>query len=465
MFQGITAIKPERQPYVLHDIEELIKINKLDEIAGPPPIDMDDLKSTSDMRCAIHIMDGALSGERSDPKALFGGDVGDKEACKVRINSYNPMVGGICVEGAGSDYLVEGATICLSGNGRGLGGITSGASVDDHGRLTVNNSVITTTGANRCATSAAGGSVLRVNDSVLISHGAPYGEDAENSEELDSPPVWLEIEGNCRTHCTVDNSFSYFDNCTVIADGWAALSTDMSMGYVYLEARDCRVIATKSGYGAYADFGCHDNFISCDFDVACQGVIMGGNATAAFEDCTVNCGTYLGHLHCVMGLSSEVGELTVKNSVVRCGKQAVLIRSQNAIITMDGCDISSDCGILVQTEKNADPFATKTFGQGVFGVRVDISAMDARGDIIHGDPERNMWVTLRSATLTGAIKNACIELDGGSRWFATADSDVILGCDLEKGQIDAPSGVTILASGSEDGEFELLSGGKLIIRK
>ena len=37
--------------------------------------------------------------------------------------------------------------------------------------------------------------------------------------------------------------------------------------------------------------------------------------------------------------------------------------------------------------------------------------MDAAGDLIHEDPDRDMRITLRSTTLKGAIQNAYLELD------------------------------------------------------
>ena len=74
-----------------------------------------------------------------------------------------------------------------------------------------------------------------------------------------------------------------------------------------------------------------------------------------------------------------------------------------------------------------------------------------------------MWVMLNSTQLTGAIQQANVAFDKGSKWTATADSDVVFVTDVEPAQIDAPAGVTITAIGAEAGVFALSSGGKLIV--
>ena len=43
IIKGVELEKPVREPYVLHDIEELIHMNGLDAISEGPPVDMDSL--------------------------------------------------------------------------------------------------------------------------------------------------------------------------------------------------------------------------------------------------------------------------------------------------------------------------------------------------------------------------------------------------------------------------------------
>ena len=71
---------------------------------------------------------------------------------------------------------------------------------------------------------------------------------------------------------------------------------------------------------------------------------------------------------------------------------------------------------------------------------------------------------MTSTCLTGKIVNAGLVMDQGSRWYATGDSSVVLGGDVEVAQIDAPGGVTITAKADGgQGTYELASGGKLVV--
>ena len=414
-----------------------------------------------DMKASVYIKDGKLCGEVLS--TVYGGTVTDTEADDLRIVSYEGKTGGVFAEGASTDYTVTGAVISLSGDGSGLGEKSAGAGVSDHARLTVRDSVISASGLSRTCTSASGNSVLKVYDSTLISHGAPYGDDCPGEKPTTNPPAALGIEGNNRTHCTVEQSFSYFYNCTVTCDGWAALSTDASNGFVYLEANDCRVVSTKSGYGAYADWGCHDVFNNCSFNVASMGAIIGGEASVRFNECEVTAGTYLALMHCVFGRHTEVGELTVEDCYIKTGSHVAEVRGDNVLIRFSNSEIETD-GYLVYTKANDDPMAPHVNGRPVFGVEVHIDDMTAKGDIVHEDPDRDMRVYFNSADYQGAIRNAAIFMDQGTRWYATGDSDVVLGGTVRSEQFDAPEGVTIrLAAESGQGTYALSSGGKLIV--
>ena len=89
--------------------------------------------------------------------------------------------------------------------------------------------------------------------------------------------------------------------------------------------------------------------------------------------------------------------------------------------------------------------------------------MDIIGDVIHNDPERDAYIYLNSSVLRGAIHHATLALNPGSKWIATGDSEIILGCDVDTAQIDAEAGITIHAKGGTTGGFDLASDGKLIL--
>ena len=118
--------------------------------------------------------------------------------------------------------------------------------------------------------------------------------------------------------------------------------------------------------------------------------------------------------------------------------------------------------MLVHTIVNDDPCATKVT-EPPYGVNVRLRGMSAEGDLLHEDTSRDMWVELRSAVLTGTIRGAHLTMDAGSKWIASANSDVTLLTDVDPAQIDAPAGVTVTVRGGQAGEFILAGGGRLLI--
>jgi hypothetical protein len=276
----------------------------------------------------------------------------------------------------------------------------------------------------------------------------------------------LEIDGNTRTHVTT-RAISYFYYCTIIADGWAALSTEP--GWLYLEANNCTVKTTKSGYGIYADKGgAYSVLNNCDFDVASMAAIIEGGGDITFNSAKAKCGTYFALIHCV-GSPDDVGTLNVNGGEIACKSPGILVKSANVNINLNGVKMATESGILLESAESVDPMASKaadTKGRKVYGIHTKFKDMNVAGDIIHGDKDnRTMWVYLESTTLNGAIKDAYITMDAVSKWIATGNSNVSIAGNVNISQIDAPKGVTINAVASESGTYTLASGGSLILKK
>ncbi|MCR5082840.1 MAG: hypothetical protein K6B15_05120 [Parasporobacterium sp.] len=456
------ADKPARQVCNnLLSMEDII--NGVNSILNPgkPPINW--FSPAEDAKAAVHFKDGKYDADSSNKAVVYGGEVSDNEVNDLKVVAYGGNEGAIYAEGAGTDVTVNTAYISLSGDGQGIGGPASGASAKYGAKLTIKDAVIDTSGRTRYATAAEEGAVLKVYDSIITTHGIPYGEGIERPSALMStPPPSLEMDGNTRTHCSMSNSSSYFYNSKIICDGWAALSTESSEGYVYLEANDCDIITTKNGYGAYSDPGCHDVFNACNFDMARMAAILGGNSDMTFNDCYAKCGTYFAMSHNVNGWQEEVSEVTVNDSEIHTKEECFKVKSNNIIIDLNNTSIESESGVLVHSIVNDDPCAAKVNGS-VYGVNVYMTDMEAKGDLVHEDTDRQMWVSLESAQLTGAIKNAHLNLYMGSKWLATADSKVVFTSDVNLGQIDALPGVTITAEAETAAEYDLPSGGRLIV--
>jgi hypothetical protein len=461
IIKGVKVNRPERKPSL--NIARMAEIvENVNAILNPGKEKIDWFAPDENAVAAVYIKDGKYIKDKSNANVKYDGTISDSKVMDLKVVSYDGTEGGIYVEGAASDVILDGAYISTLGDGMGIGGPASGAAVKYNGNLTVKNAIINTQGRTRYATAAEEGSVLKVHDSVLWAHGIPYGDDIKKPNALMStPPPPLEIDGNTRCHCTMSNSSSYFYNSKIICDGWAALSTESSEGYVYLEANDCDIICTKSGYGAYSDPGCHDIFNRCNFEIANMAAIIAGNSDMTFNDCKVRCGSYFALSHNVNGWAEEVAELTVKGGNIKTVKETVLIKSNNIILNMKDVTISSEKGVFIQTIVNDDP--CKTMPIDPYGVQVILTDMEIKGDIIHNDNEREMWLELSSTVVKGQMLNVNINFDKGSKWIATKDSKVKFISDVDLAQIDAFKGVTITAKGAVNCDYDLASGGKLII--
>lgn len=470
---GAVVEKPERQPFKMPTLEEMMATfgsggpggrGGEEGRSGGPPGGPPGMGSDEGSIPAVYIDNGKYAAAKSKTDVVTAGEIKDAYASGVKVTAEGGGIGGVYVKGIGSEYLLSDANIELSGDGTGReGGMSTGAASTDHGTLILKNVNITTNGKSRCATAATKYSTLKVYNSTLTAHGS--SSEQPSATPITTGGVTRPFTGSARTHCTMSNSYSYFYYSTIIADGWGALSTDGAEGFVYLEANNCKIQTTKSGYGTYADGACHNYFNHCEFDVASMAAIVAGEADITFSDTKVKSGGNFVMIHCVMGQPAEVSTVKVNGGEISCKDTGILVKSQNAILRFDGVKMASESGVLVKSVVNDDPNATKTNGQKVYGIHATFRDMEVAGDIVDEDTDRDMWVYLESTTtLTGAIKDAYITIDSSSKWIATADSMVTIIGSVELTQIDAPAGVTINAVGGQEGTFTLKSGGTLILK-
>ena len=414
-----------------------------------------------DAKAAIGVRDGKAQVINKD--ILMSGKIDGQHISNLKVVGYDGRDGGVYCDGEKTDAVIENAYITLEGVGKGLGGPDTGVSARNGATVTIKNAVINGYGKSRFCTTAETGSKLYVYDSVLWSHGQPWGDGFEPiTEPMATPPATLLIEGNSRAHCTMTNSYSYFYDSKIICDGWGALSTEGAEGFLYLEANDCDIIVTKRGYGTYADPDCHVYFNRCNFDVADMSILLAGKSDAHFDECECENGSYFALIHNVNGTPEEVGEMEVKNSRLHACKELMLCRSENTDLRFYRTEMASDLGILLRSEVNDDPCRTAP-SDHPFGIRVAFEECKLEGDFIHEDTERDMFLDFCRVHMTGAIHGAHLNMDVRSFWFADADSEVTFTGEVFLNQIDAPKGVTIHAAGTQTGEYELFSGGKLVV--
>jgi hypothetical protein len=410
---------------------------------------------------AIYIDNGAYAANKSKASVVSKGEIKDSYASNVQIAAKEDSVGGVYVKGTKSQFTLTGANIELAGTVGGLGGPGSGAISDDHGTLIIRNANIVTNGESRSATAAENYSTLIVNNSTLIAHGVPFTPDITNTGQKKQ----LEVDGNARAHVTMSNSESYFNNSTIIADGWGALSTDASGGYVYVEANHCDIQTIKHGYGTYADHYCIVSLNNSKVTTAAHTAVVDKNGKVYLNNVDATAGKYCALIHNSGMPVSVVGTFRVKGGRIETADAAVLVKSTNTDIIFDGTKLVSKKGILIKSQLSDDPGLPRpSEGQKVYGIHATFRDMDVAGDLVHTDKQRDMLVYLESTVLKGAIKDAHISIDPTSKWIATADSTAIIVGNVDLAQIDAPKGVTITAIGGESGNYTLASGGTLNIK-
>lgn len=461
--KGISMPRKQRDPYVEMTKEDMMAIfggdpSKIGSPGGPPaPIFAKDEDATA---CII-VDHGKLDTKNGNPDGIGAVPYTAQGADGIQIITSDGHTGGVYCTGEGTDFTLENAVISIAGNGPDgmLGGKSTAVEATDHAKVTIKNCDITSSGASRSTTICQNYGEMHIYDSSLITHGAPWGT---TKREHRPSAKYREFEGNARNHCTMANGKTWFYNCKIYADGWAAVSTDAAQGYVYVEANDCD-IRTRSGYAAYADNGCHDVFNRCTIKSGSMAAVLAGECSTQYNGCTIHCDTYFVKAHCVMGRPIELAVLDVNGCKVTCGSTALLSRSANFEITVHSTSIESRNGYLLKAEKNEDPGATKTDGKPVYGVHGSFYDCDLKGNVAGEDPDRDVYVYLFHTNLTGAVQNSLMTLDDKSHWTATGDSHITLIGEFDLNQIDAPKGVTITALAGQSGTYSLASGGTLIL--
>ncbi|MGI6326598.1 MAG: hypothetical protein ACOX1U_06485 [Saccharofermentanales bacterium] len=402
--------------------------------------------------------------------AELSGTVGIESAEGVRMACDKDCINGFYIAG-NSKYTIKDTEMDFKGNGiNDFAGRGAQVQIDDNAVVVIENSKFTTTGVIRPCFCAGGSSTLIVRNCELIGNGGVLDHKPRPipGPGMEVPPPALELEGNCRTHLSVGNSHSYFYDSKIVADGWAALSTDASDGDLYLEANRCDIIVRKKGYATFSDGGCYVVLNDCKIESGAQAMILAGRSKGVLNNCSVKAGANCSMIISINGNTSMISHLTINGGNIETESDMFRVKSANAHLDLRNVRLKAKSGVLIRTEILDDIMATKVQpGTVVYGVKAIFADMEAEGDILSEDANRTIAVTLTHTNLKGGIKDAFLKLDPSSTWFATKDSVVTLIDTVIEGQIDAPAGVVInalsdtLESGSS---IQLKSGGVLNIR-
>jgi len=331
--------------------------------------------------------------------------------------------------------------------------------------LNVDNVFMQVDGAQRYVTSSLNNSTVVYNDSYLVSTGDAIPETADI--ELPFSNAALLIDGGARTNFSGGNSKTYYFNSTLVAEGWASLSTD-ACSDVNVVAYNTHAVALNGGYGTYADFNCHVQLFGSELDSAEIGAIIAKSGRI-----TVQSGKALP----VDAMSLNKGKKTSKGSVLRGGRHAlmmhtpdmgnvgmgvpgitqvdygyfvakdstlettrdlngtydyniiseaakkyvdytagdvILMKSTSGLVDFENTRLNSYNGVLIHSVLNSDGWGNflqandnwKRDEKGEIIVKplnINLRDMKLEGDILHDDYQRNMEVQLTDVTLEGRI--------------------------------------------------------------
>ena len=418
---------------------------------------------------ALWLKDGKIDTAHSN-EAEFSGRVTETGAILgFTMDSDQKERNAIVLEGGTS--VIQHANIHLSGPGCSDFTCKGAAVLAEEGaKVDLRDSTIVTHGATRSATIATSGAILRVCDATLKTYGGPLPEGYVPviGPGMMEPPAPLGLGGNCRTHLSMDNSESYFQNCTIYAEAWAALSTDSSGGYVYLEAKDSRIDVGGNGYVIYADNGCHVVLERCQISSGNVFGIQDGNSSIKMREVTGSCRGYGFLIHGGMTDLEDIGTIRLQDCDLTSHGPMLRCKSTNVDMYFKNCRFTCTDGIILETKLTDDEFyyQTRSHTPDDYGVQATFEDMELFGDLLCEDPERKNCLNFVNTSLTGGISGSpLLQLTEGSTWVATKDSSVTLIGTADG--IDAAAGVTITAKSNDlpAQTVTLPSGGTLNIVK
>jgi len=418
---------------------------------------------------AVLVKDGVYRANPALASALSGGRIDNASARGVTIRSAADQVNGLVANGSSAFTLAD-SRIELAGKGASdFDGIAAGALARDKAKLVLKNVTITTRGVVSSAVTATDETTLEVRGSTLTAFGGPLpsGYVRRIGPGMMEPPTPLGIVGTARTTLTMGAAKAYYYDSTISADGWGALSTDAAHG-AYLEANRCTIRVRRSGYGTYADNGATVVINDSTIDAATFGGVIAGQAKLTLRRVQGRSDGNAVMIHSVMGSPAEWATLTLEGGRFESTNAAILVKSANAEITVDGTVLNAKNGDLLLGVVNDDTNRTAVKGRPVSGIRATLRNTALQGNILQLDGERPMEVKFEATTLKGVIRDATIWLDEHSRWIATADSKVALEAPFDLRRVDAPAGVTINARAVDGavaaGRHPLPGGGVLDVR-
>jgi len=318
------------------------------------------------LRAAVCVEDGTFLPESSVTASTVGGTVTDTGCSDVKITSCADAFNGICVRN--SEYTIDNTEIRFTGNGvNDFTGYGAAIRAGEGSKVTVNKAKIETRGCIRPAVWVGDGGEAVINDSEITAVDGVipedygwrfFGKPAPDSVIMECPWM-LGILGNNRATVLTGGGKATYNNCHIRAERWGALGVDGVITGGVLTANNCLLECTESGYGAFADGDVLDVFSGCTFNVASQGVILGGGSVIFKDGTVVNSRDIgvLGHDQSPNFATPSLGTLTIEKGCQFNTEGAVIqLKNVSPSIFVDGAKLCSKRGLILEAMINDDPF-------------------------------------------------------------------------------------------------------------
>jgi hypothetical protein len=402
-------------------------------------------------RAALFVKDGQIVEEKSVRAAILGGEVSGTAAKDLKINDKQHLFNGVMI--TGGKYDIDGADLSFVGNGgNDFQGYGAGIMTTGDADVTVENSRVHVEGAIRSAIWCGGESHLKVQDTVIDSIDAdPFDEDFRSLSVpmMKTVPFALGLSGNCRATNVLDAGQVTYENCIVVADNWAPLSTDSGYPPTSLTVKNVlagvgrleeavpgkeytatKTVAGKtwgytmggSGYIAYGDGGVVDTFEDCQLYSPDYIFICTGTQPMTFKNVTGKADRALAMWHQAQG-----GKLSIQGGKYDLGKCAFQIKS-GAYVSIDvtGTELNlGENGVLIQQLESDDAGGIVTRKYVIPMQEDDWSTVAPAqkeipdstavftdetlvGDIFNSvyGAKHGLAVTLKNSTLTGVVSSS-----------------------------------------------------------
>lgn len=313
------------------------------------------------MKAAVYVTKEGIQEDRSVLSALSGSTVDGAGITGGQFCSQGEGFGVVAIDDC--DYTIKDLNVTMHGtggddfNGKGCA-IVAGK----NSNVTIDGLKLESHGLTRNALLAAGNSNVVVKNSEITCYGVSDEEQAELGKTIRgmiSVPWVLGLTGNNRATNVLDSATVTYENSTIRAERWGALSTDgptSPEGYwqhkLHLTAKNCDVeVFGESGYGSYAIGSGYNRFLGCRFRVPDYAEVIANEiASSDFFDTTVDSGRFG-----VMWHQNQGGLLHLKGSTFNTGLTTFLVKGCYPEILVEKSTLNPKNGVILQLMESDDP--------------------------------------------------------------------------------------------------------------